>query len=58
MISIPRRSNAGIQSCAQSRGRRIGGGGLLGEVGAMQMCVYSLLGLCCLNLSFNRLATS
>ena len=31
---------------------------LLGEVGAMQMCVYSLLGLCCLNLSFNRLATS
>ena len=29
-----------------------------GEVGAMHMCVYALMGLCCLNLSFNRLATS
>ena len=58
MIGIPRRSNAGIRSCAQSRGRRVGGGGLLGEICAMQMCVYSLLGLRYLNLSFNRLATS
>jgi len=57
MIGIQQQSDAGVQNCALSRGRHVGGR-WQGAKCAMQMSVYSLLGLCYLNLSLNRFATA